>query len=228
MEHDPVEAHLRQLTFTKQIPENHVKYLYEMRDVQDVKPKVIYDIGASTLHWTNEAKQVWPDSKIICFEAMEACEFLYKESNVAYTIATLGDCEREVEFYENYLLPSGNSYYRENEEVNPGASMFFNDSNKKIKKLVTLDDVVDKNNYPFPDLIKIDVQGAEMDVLKGAQNVLKNCKHLILELQHVQYNKGAPLHTEMLDYCKFIGFDLVTPLFSNNGPDGDYHFIRND
>ena len=45
-------------------------------------------------------------------------------------------------------------------------------------------------HWPAPDLIKMDIQGAEMDVLKGAQDCLKTCKDLIVELQTVEYNKG--------------------------------------
>jgi hypothetical protein len=73
----------------------------------------------------------------------------------------------------------------------------------------------------------MDIQGAEMDVLKGAQECLKTCKDLILELQHVHYNKGAPLVDEVVDYVESLGFKLVTPMFASaKGVDGDYHFTR--
>jgi hypothetical protein len=38
----------------------------------------------------------------------------------------------------------------------------------------------------------MDVQGNELNILKGARNVLKCCSYLILELQEVEYNEGAP------------------------------------
>ena len=73
----------------------------------------------------------------------------------------------------------------------------------------------------------MDVQGAEMDILKGAHETLKSVQHLILELQHVKYNTGAPLCDEVIGYLDTIGFRLVTSLFCNNGGgDGDYHFVR--
>ena len=223
---DLVENRLRNLSNQRLLPQQHIDYLWAMKTEQAVEPKVIYDIGACVLHWTNEAKQVWPDSTYVCFEGTEKCEFLYKENNVLYNIGLLGDSEREVEYYENEMDPAGNSYYKENEEINPQAPLYYNDSNKKIKTLTRLDNVVAVKNLPLPDMIKLDVQGSELDVLKGASNTLKYCKDLILEIQKVEYNKGAPIGEDVINYCKFLGFELVTPLFCDNGPDGDYHFKR--
>ena len=49
---------------------------------------------------------------------------------------------------------------------------------------------------------------------------------MILELQNVEYNTGAPKCDQVIEYMRNIGFDLVCQ-FTNAGPDGDYHFIRN-
>jgi hypothetical protein len=66
-----------------------------------------------------------------------------------------------------------------------------------------------------------------MDVLKGAQESLKTCRDLILEMQHVEYNKGAPLKDEVIAYVESLGFTLVTPYFATaSDMDGDYHFTR--
>ena len=53
------------------------------------------------------------------------------------------------------------------------------------------------------------------------------CTNVILELQKVEYNKGAPLCDEVISYMREIGFELQGDgPFSDNGPDGDYHFTR--
>jgi hypothetical protein len=62
-------------------------------------------------------------------------------------------------------------------------------------------------------------------LLKGAVETLADVKHVILELQVVEYNKGAPLKDEVIAYMDTQGFDCMG-IFSNNGPDGDYHFVR--
>jgi FkbM family methyltransferase len=149
-------------------------------------------------------------------------EFLYKETNHDYTIGVFSDIDdKEIIFYKNDFEPGGNSYYRELAFDN---GKFFPETNYIVKKTRTLDSIVSEKNYRYPDLIKIDVQGAELDVLKGATNVLQKAEYLIVELQHVNYNKDAPLANTTIDYLKSIGWECIAEKFSDNGPDADYCF----
>ena len=224
----PLEASLRKLRTSVSMPRAHVDYLYHMRNHFKINPKVIYDIGASVLHWTDAARQVWPNSNYFAFEAMDECGFLYQESNVGFSMGVLSDQDGKlVDFYMNPEAPAGNSYYRENPEFSPPAAQLFSDAHKVQKTAWTLDTVIKASNFPLPDLIKMDVQGAEMDVLKGATYALSNCKDLILEIQHVEYNKGAPAKDDVIAFVESLGFKLVTPYFATASEmDGDYHFTR--
>jgi hypothetical protein len=91
-----------------------------------------------------------------------------------------------------------------------------------------LDTLIKMFNFPSPDMIKIDVQGAELDVLLGATETLQSCQDIILELQSEEYNIGSPKLDEVKTYLESIGFKLVThDPFSSTKYDGDYHFSRN-
>jgi hypothetical protein len=61
--------------------------------------------------------------------------------------------------------------------------------------------------------------------LLGATETLKHCNHVILELQSVEYNQGAPLGHLVIEYMQSIGF-TCQGMFSTNGPDGDYYFVK--
>jgi len=207
-------SNFREINFFK----DHVKYLQKLKS-EGLEPKVIYDIGSCVLHWTNEAKNIWTDAKYVLFDAFEPAEFLYEGYD--YHIGVLSDSNKTVEWWQNDMMPGGNSYYRE-----IGRTDFFTDGMSTVRPTKTLDEVVRERGFPKPDFIKIDVQGCELDILKGATETLKSVKDLVVELQHTEYNKGAPQVQESLPFIESLGFKCVTPMFAYNGPDADYHFRR--
>lgn len=220
----PIMERFKWLYNNLSIPQSHIEYLNE---IKDENPKVIYDIGACVGHWTREARKVWPNSKIILFEALrELGEFYTLSGERDFYLGLLSkQSGTTANFYCNIENPGGNSYYRENIKYSPDADRIFPEHFPRKLVTKTLYDVHKEFNLPAPDLIKIDVQGAELDILKGAGDLLREVKHLILELQSVEYNKGAPLKDEVIDWLSQNGFKLVKQI-ADQGPDGDYHFIR--
>ncbi len=55
-----------------------------------------------------------------------------------------------------------------------------------MKTTQTLDTIVKTKNYKYPDLIKIDAQGGELNILEGAKECLNHATCLIVELQSVK------------------------------------------
>ena len=205
------------------LPINHIAFLEKNSSL--FSPKVAYDIGSAVLHWHRVVKRLHPDCRIICFDANPDMEFLYKKHNVEYQIALLSDTDYlKLKYYYNRELFGGNSYKRE--LGYDGSGRHFPEDRFLIRETRTLDSLVEEFNYPMADLIKIDIQGAELDVLKGATNVLKYCKYLILELQEMDYNQHAPKAHEVVEYLKTIGYLEIAHKFSDNGCDYDSCFIN--
>lgn len=228
LEEPPIRKRLRQVQANNTFPEAHANYLKKISE-DGVKPRVIYDIGANVLHWTQAAKNVWPDAHYVAFDATRELDFLYQEAGVPYVAgAVLYHTDNaEIEFYENVENPAGNSMYRENEEFSPNAATLYNENTKVLKTGMTLDSLVKEFNFPAPDMIKMDIQGAELDALKGATKALETCTDIILEMQNVEYNKGAVKAPELIEYLESIGYEMVSDgQFCGNEIDGDYHFRK--
>ena len=74
---------------------------------------------------------------------------------------------------------------------------------------VTLDDLMRGNCNPGPTLVKIDVQGAEMLVLKGATGILKNTgPALFVELHEEGLSKFGTSVSEILDYLSEYNYEV--------------------
>lgn len=217
---EQIRYHLQHLASqANHIPPAHVDYLWRLKHEHGFEPKVIYDIGACVLHWTNSAKQIWPDAEYIVFDAFEEAGFLYPP--LKHHVGVLSDEDgKRVKFYQNEMQPTGNSYYKETNDYIFPASRY-------IEKVCRrLDSLVAEHGWALPDLVKIDVQGAELDIIRGGLNTLKHAEYLIAEMQDTNYNDGAPKADTSLPYIESLGWECIAPKFCDNGPDADYCFRR--
>jgi FkbM family methyltransferase len=207
------------------LPARFTEYLHELKDGGFV-PNVIYDIGSCVCHFADVARKVWPEARICLFDALPEVERYYVESGYTeYHIGVLTDVDgRELEFYKSDVHPTGSSYYR---EIGcPGSHVYFNENNCVKCVGSTLDTVVAQRGFPPPDLIKIDVQGCETDIIRGGSRTINAASMLIVEMQHKQYNDGAPLVHETFPLIESLGFRCVAPRFCSNPCDADYAFVR--
>jgi FkbM family methyltransferase len=181
-------------------------------------PRVIYDIGACYGEWGAIAKETWPEARVIMFEANPECQPFLQTRGEHYIQLLSNEDDRTVKYYtSNTITKYGNSYYRE-------LTNFYSPDKFVEMKTRTLDSVVREYDLPLPDFIKIDVQGAEIDVLRGAREALKTAKALFVELQHKQYNEGAMLVNESLPLIESMGFKNIAKIKITE-VDADYAFI---
>ena len=87
------------------------------------------------------------------------------------------------------------------------------DSYKIIDKVLvetdTIDDQFARNSISNMDFLKVDVEGAELDVLKGAQTVLKNQIFAVeVETRLIEFYKNSPLFPEVYDFLLSHDFEL--------------------
>ena len=52
----------------------------------------------------------------------------------------------------------------------------------------------------------MDVQGAELDIIRGGIKLCKKAKGILLEVALKEYNQNSPLYDEVVDYMNSIGF----------------------
>jgi FkbM family methyltransferase len=174
--------------------------------VLGIKLDTVYDIGAHRGTWSLEAKEALPDAKFFLFEANPVWEEDLKATGMTYVLGCLSNSGRgQVEFWNG--PDTGASYYRED-------STFYDGQASTTMPTVALDDIIWREKWPWPDVIKLDTQGSELDILAGGKRSFAHASVIQCELPLFPYNAGAPSMSEYLGYFRDHGFLPVHPLES--------------
>ena len=183
--------------------------------------KVIFDVGASDGVWSFYMKQVLPEAEFHLFEPLidYSCEYreFISESLRIYPSFHL----------YKYALGEQNGSVTMSvfENILASTSLKIADVGQKIVpvevSMLTLDNAIQIFNLPIPQVIKIDTQGNELAILKGAIQTLPKVEVLFLECWLYRgYGKETPLLTEIADWLIQFDFRLwdVTEPYRN--PEG--------
>ena len=178
-------------------------YLKKLKTEKNFMPMKILDIGANIGFWTNNVKAIWPDAEYTCIEAGPKYEKHLKEIAHNYHIAVLGDSNREVKMYLREIDKGS----KKKITYTKGSTVFGIFKDYEIRQMQTLDQLVGKDAQ-F-DLIKQDVQGAEIMIMKGAPEIFAHAKYVVQEVNTHKDKQfpDMPSESEMDEFMFELGFD---------------------
>lgn len=166
---------------------------------KNFNPASVLDIGAYEGYWTVDLLEVFPNAKVLMVEAqkskmpfLEKIKVQYPKTD--YAIALLSSSDGE------------DKCFCENETASHVSKLPLQGQPSSILKTQTLDSLIKVKNFPLPDFIKLDVQGHEMEVLKGAETSLQHAEVCLLEISLFDFGDGTPLLQEMLNFMDSKGF----------------------
>jgi|688.fasta_scaffold01230_17 FkbM family methyltransferase len=203
----------------------HVPRLHLLRS-KGFLPRVIYDIGANGGQWSMHIREIFPNAEFYLFEANEYFRPYLEKTGMTFIFALLGDKNQPVTFFARDK--TGDSIFREQ-------TKFYSDSvcEKRELQMVKLTDIVKHHALPLPDLIKLDVQGAEKLIIQGGIDIVSHAEAIILECKILEYNKGAPFFYEVMTLMEGLGYTLSDLLECHYLPSGELNeidclFIKKD
>lgn len=196
----------------------------------------ILEIGAVPLGGEPEPfhqlLDLFPGSQILAFEVeKELCESLNKTAKpgIKFFATALGRTEETRPFYETNH-PMCCSLYKPNEQLLRLYNNFEVVYLKSVGNIetVSLDYFAKQNNIQSVDFIKIDIQGAELDVFQGGHNVLSQIIAMVCEVEFIPLYIDQPLFgdvcafldKEELMFHKFLGMAgrALAPIMIGNNP----------
>ena len=188
------------------------KHLVEKK-VFENDPLIIVDVGARKgfeKHWDHYKNQ----SKLIGFEPNEDSykECVEEKSNeqTSYYPFALYDKKGEKDFYiTSYTSACG--FYKPDKKIvrRFGREDIFEITDITKVKTIDLDSFSNEYELPNIDFIKLDTEGSELDILKGAEKTLKNSVlGLSIEVEFIKMYLDQPLFSEIDQYLRLLNFEL--------------------
>lgn len=188
------------------------------------EPQLVLDIGAYEGYWTKDFLSIFPTANILMLEAQEKKRNKLKGitnqfHNTKFYIALLSDEDGK------QLI------FQENETASHVSSEVM--SNVKSISSRTIDSIIIETRSGFPDFIKLDVQGHELQVLNGSEKALENCTFCLIEVTLIKLSH-EPYVLDIMKYMDMKGFQLydisqfMRRPFDNALYQCDFLFVKKD
>jgi FkbM family methyltransferase len=175
----------------------------------DLRGQVVYDVGAFqgllTLYFAKQARQV------ICYEPNPKNRIRLNENlalngidNVRVRDVGVGSQRQNLAMVYNPLMPGGASVEpRTVEQLQHAKTSVL----REDIRITTLDIEFFEEALPRPDFIKIDIEGWELEALKGGRNILTTCRPaLFLEMHGETMNEKKRKAAEIVACLNEFGY----------------------
>jgi FkbM family methyltransferase len=172
----------------------------------------ILDVGANTGQFSSAVLSSHPDATVHAFEPIPDCFAVlqgrfegnskFQAHNVAISDSnTVAEFEVNESSASSSLLPLDDTH----KQMYPGARVVRTIS----VNTTTLDRWADNRILKRPLLLKLDVQGNELKVLRGAGGVLPGVDYLLTEINIGAMYKGQPSFQEIHDTLCSFGLEFI-------------------
>jgi len=172
---------------------------------------VIVDVGASRGQFAWFAADRWPAARLICFEPLPDAQATLRAmlgDRITLHPAAVSDAAGQMELHvsasddSSSLLAIGSRQVAEFPGTQETGTISVN--------VVRLSDVLDPADLGSNALLKIDVQGAELSVLRGAGDLLGAVADVYCECSFVELYDGQALFGDIVCFLRDQGFRVAS------------------
>jgi len=186
------------------------------------RDSVVFDVGANQGSVTLVAAKRVPNGRVFSFEPVPQVFAQLKANvevngfrNVSLFNCALSDAPGTANMYTSLDVAIHSA-------VNEGLASFFSSDYRTsllgVVEVKTMDEVVKSNAVERVDLVKIDVEGAELQVLHGAASMLqRDHPGILMEINPSALAAARVFPHEVLGYVRSLGYTVNEIL-----PSGEY------
>ncbi len=179
--------------------------------LQDLKARgftilTAMDCGANAGRWTDEFLTVYQDAQVLMIEPQEKMRPYLKavaerHANARLWIGAVGG-RNEKRLFSLWTDTTGSTFL---DQPDPAALAEGRQVQLDTK---TIPAILEETGFPFPQLIKMDIQGFELEVLRGMEGVLPRVEALILECSTFPFLRDQPVVENIITWLGKRGFSV--------------------
>lgn len=185
----------------------------------------VIQVGANTGQELSTFFDVFGAKKVIAFEPLvEILERIPSRPNLIKSSFAIGSCSGVFKLNVATNEGQSSSFLEPKTHLQEHSWVGFNST--RMVEMISLDEWFQKYSCHAEDynFLSADVQGFELEVFKGATNVLKHIDYIMCEVNCKELYAGCPMVEDLDNYLK--GFTRVkTQWFGNHGW-GDALYVR--
>ena len=190
---------------------NKTSPLFELEDlIKDLNNiKTVIDIGSNKGQFSILMRYYFPNAKIYSFEPQNHIlstqkKIFLHDKNIKFFQMGLGNEKCSKKFYVTNREDSSSFLEPKNTHINTYKVKIL--KNIKINKL---ENIINSNEFKKKVLVKLDVQGFELEVLKGAKKLLKKIDYIITEISYQSIYKNQVIGGDLNFFLKKNNFVKV-------------------
>lgn len=176
---------------------------------------VVFDVGANDGETVQDFLRMFPDARIVAFEPYALCCDLLTEKfrdrpHVRVQNVALGAArgQTRLNLYSGNRM---NSLLTLDEDASNPMRTSFTPTGTADVRLESLDDFCTEHGFTCIDVLKIDTQGYDLQVLKGAVKLLqaRRVRTILLEANFVPMYRRQATFSELHEFLSQFGYRLV-------------------
>ena len=175
-----------------------------------VRPRTVVDVGANRGQFTLLARALFPDANVFAFEPLSAPGEVFRRlfsGDTAVRLFNVAIGSSTASAQMNVMTRDDSSSLLPPGELQ--SDIFGTDqSTTQTISVQRLADALERSSLIRPAIMKIDVQGFELEVLRGSSDLLALFDAILVECSFVELYKGQPLAREVISFLAEKGFTL--------------------
>jgi FkbM family methyltransferase len=181
------------------------------KEFELVSNGIVVDVGGGTATTAKIFSEYFPKNKIYVFEPIKASFGAIKSEsnghdNWVLVNKAIGSSIGSAVIHIANRITSSSLLDLNFEKDGSFLSDSLQEKSQETIEITTLDLFLP--NEATIEVLKIDVQGFEMEVLKGGASTLTRTKVIVLEVSNHDGYKGAPLYYDLDTFLRNAGFEL--------------------